>query len=236
MKKIGFNNNWQYKDQMITLPHDAMLHEARRADAPCGSAGAFFPDGEYVYEKKFARPDAEHIVFEFEGVYKNAKVFINGKEAGGATYGYIPFFVCADEYLTDGENTIRVECAVKHPDSRWYSGAGIYRPVWMWTGPKESIEPESVRVSTVSYDPAVIRVQSAKPITFAVEGVIGEGTDFELTIPNAKLWSDETPYLYTAQVSNGADETEFRFGVRKVEWSNRGLFVNGKQTLLRGGL
>ena len=235
MKKNAFNDNWSYKGQSITLPHDAMLHEARRADAPGGSAVAFFPDGEYVYEKTFLRPEAEHIVFEFEGVYKNAKVFINGKEAGGTAYGYLPFFVNADAFLVDGENTILVECAVKHPDSRWYSGAGIYRPVWMWMGPKDSIEPESVRISTVSYDPAVIRVQSAKPITFAVEGVKGEGTDFELTIPNAKLWSDETPHLYTATIANGADETTVRFGIRKVEWSKEGLFVNGAQTLLKGG-
>ena len=106
MKKNAFNDNWSYKGQSITLPHDAMLHEARRADAPGGSAVAFFPDGEYVYEKTFLRPEAEHIVFEFEGVYKNAKVFINGKEAGGTAYGYLPFFVNADAFLVDGENTI----------------------------------------------------------------------------------------------------------------------------------
>ena len=235
MKKTTFNENWIYNGQSVALPHDAMIHEQRNPNAACGSAGAFFPDGEYVYEKTFERPEAEHVLFQFEGVYKNAKVFINGKEAGGAAYGYIPFFVCADEYLVAGENTIRVECAVKHPDSRWYSGAGIYRPVWLWEGPADSIEPESVRISTVSYDPAVIRVQSPKAVKVEVEEVSGEGTDFELTIPDAKLWSDTTPYLYTAKVSNGADSEEIKFGVRKVEWSNKGLFINGRETLLRGG-
>ena len=235
MKKTSFNDNWLYKGQTVTLPHDAMLHEQRDPNAACGSAGAFFPDGEYVYEKSFQHPAAEHVLIQFEGVYKNTKVFINGKEAGGAAYGYIPFFVTADEYLVDGENTIRVECAVKHPDSRWYSGAGIYRPVWLWTGPKDSIEPESVKIGTVSYDPAVIRVQSPKTVKVEVEGVTGEGTDFELTIPDAKLWSDTTPVLYTANVSNGVDSTEEKFGIRKVEWSNKGLFINGRQTLLRGG-
>lgn len=235
MKKTTFNENWIYNGQSVALPHDAMIHEQRDPKAACGSAGAFFPAGEYVYEKTFERPEAEHVLLQFEGVYRNAKVYINGKEAGGAAYGYIPFFVCADEYLVAGENTIRVECAVKHPDSRWYSGAGIYRPVWLWEGPADSIEPESVRISTVSYDPAVIRVQSPKAVKVEVEEVSGEGTDFELTIPDAKLWSDTTPYLYTAKVSNGADSEEIKFGVRKVEWSNKGLFVNGKQTLLRGG-
>ena len=235
MKRTSFNDNWLYKGQKITLPHDAMLHEQRDPNAACGSAGAFFPDGEYVYEKTFTRPVAERVLLQFEGVYKNARVYINGKEAGGAAYGYIPFFVNANEYLIEGENTIRVECAVKHPDSRWYSGAGIYRPVWLWTGPKDSIDPESVRISTVSIDPAVIRVQSPKAVKVEVEGVSGEGADFELTIPGAKLWSENTPYLYTAKVTNGADSEEIVFGIHKVEWSNRGLFVNGKETLLRGG-
>ncbi len=235
MKKISFNDNWTYKGRTINLPHDAMLHEQRDPNAACGSAGAFFPDGEYVYEKTFQRPVAEHVLFQFEGVYKNAKVFINGKEAGGATYGYIPFFVNADEYLIDGENTLRVECAVKHPDSRWYSGAGIYRPVWLWEGVMNGIEPESVKISTVSYDPAVIRVQSPKTVKVEVEGTAGEGMDFELTIPNAKLWSENTPYLYAAKVTNGADSEEIKFGIRKVEWSNKGLLINGRETLLRGG-
>lgn len=235
MKKNSFNDKWTYQGRAVTLPHDAMLHERRRADAACGSAGAFFPDGEYVYEKTFARPDAEHVVIQFEGVYKNARVFLNGREAGGAAYGYTPFFVNADEYLVDGGNTIRVECSVKHPDSRWYTGAGIYRPVWLWEGPKDSIEPESVKISTISYDPAVIRVQSPKAVKVEVEGIDGEGTDFELTIPNAKLWSEATPTLYTAKVTNGADSEEIQFGIRKVEWSSKGLFINGKETLLRGG-
>ncbi|MBR1780715.1 MAG: hypothetical protein IJ751_04850 [Oscillospiraceae bacterium] len=235
MKKSSFNDNWLYQSQTVTLPHDAMLHEPRDPNAKSGSAGAFFPDGEYVYEKKFQRPVAEHVLFQFEGVYRDAKVFINGKEAGGAAYGYIPFFVNADAYLIDGENTIRVACAVRHPDSRWYSGAGIYRPVWLWEGPRDSIEPESVKISTVSYDPAVIRVQSPQAVQVEVEGVSGEGTDFELTIPDAKLWSENTPHLYTAKVTNGADSEEIQFGIRRVEWSNRGLFINGRETLLRGG-
>ena len=235
MKKRNFNSGWYCNGSAVTLPHDAMLHEARDPNAACGSAGAFFPDGEYVYEKTFPRPEAEHVLFQFEGVYKNARVFLNGREAGGAAYGYIPFFVCADGYLVEGENTIRVECSVRHPDSRWYSGAGIYRPVWLWTGPKDSIEPESVKISTVSFMPAVIRIQALKAVTVEIGDLSGEGTDFELTIPDAKLWSEDTPYLYTARFANGADSEEIRFGIRKVEWSNKGLFINGRKTLLRGG-
>ena len=235
MKRIAFNNKWTFNGKSVTLPHDAMLYERRNPKAACGSAGAYFPDGNYVYEKTFSRPAAEHVLLQFEGVYKNAKVFLNGKEAGGAAYGYIPFFVEADEYLIDGENTIRVECSVKHPDSRWYSGAGIYRPVWLWEGPKDSIEPESVKISTVSYDPAVIRVQSPKEITVEIGSITGCGTDFDLVLPNAKLWSDEEPNLISAHVTHGEDSEDITFGIRKIDWSPKGLFINGKETLLRGG-
>ncbi|MBO6053835.1 MAG: glycoside hydrolase family 2 protein, partial [Clostridia bacterium] len=235
MKKTPFNRNWMFEGKPVTLPHDAMLHTERRASNPSGSAGAYFGGGRFVYEKTFARPDAEHAVLQFEGVYRGAKVYVNDIPAGGAAYGYVPFFVELDGLLRDGENTVRVECGVEHPDSRWYSGAGIYRPVWLYTGPKDSIEPESVKISTVRCDPAVIRVQSPKKVAVSVAGVSGEGTDFELTVPDAKLWSEGQPTLYTAHVTNGADTTEICFGIRKVEWSNKGLFVNGKSVKLRGG-
>lgn len=235
MKRISFNDNWRCNGEAVTLPHDAMICQKRSPKAACGSAGAFFPDGSFTYEKTFERPAAEHVLLQFEGVYKDAKVYINDKLAGSAAYGYIPFFVAADGFLQDGENTLRVECAVKHPDSRWYSGAGIYRPVWMWTGPENSIEPESVRVSTVSIDPAVIRVQSPAAIRFETADISGSGTDFTLEIPDAKLWSEGMPNLYTAKITNGTDTDELTFGIRKIEWSAKGLFVNGQETLLRGG-
>lgn len=235
MKKSSFNENWTYNGKTITLPHDAMLHSPRDPKAPCGSAGAFFPGGEYVYEKTFLNPGAEHVLLQFEGVYKDTKVYVNGELAASAAYGYIPFFAELDKYLKEGENTVRVECSVVQPDSRWYSGAGIYRPVWLWTGPAGSIEPESVHISTVSYSPAVIRVQSPKPVKVMVEGITGEGEDFEMTIPDAKLWNDNSPNLYLAKVTNDVDTEEIRFGIRKVECSPKGLFINGSETLLRGG-
>ena len=235
MKKTRFQDNWFCNGKPVTLPHDAMLGEQRDANAPCASAGAFFPGGKYVYEKSFMRPDAEHVLLQFEGVYRSAKVFVNGTEAGGAEYGYIPFFVDCDRHLVDGENTVRVECEVVQPDSRWYSGAGIYRPVWLWEGPKDSIEPESVKISTSSVEPAVIRIQAPGPVRAEVNGICGEGTDFELTIPDALLWSEDQPALYTAHISSGTDREDIRFGIRRIEWSNKGLLVNGKETLLRGG-
>ncbi len=239
MQKKLFNTGWTCNGKLVTLPHDAMIHENRNAQNPSGSAQAFFPGGEYVYEKTFTAPEGfenGHLVLQFEGVYKNARVSVNGKPAGGAAYGYIPFFVNLDGLLKTGENVVRVECENRNqPDSRWYSGAGIYRPVWLWQGPAESIEPESVKISTVTVDPAVIRIQSPKPVKAEVDGVSGQGTDFTLTIPNARLWSAETPNLYTAHVTNGADSQDIPFGIRQITWDSKGLYVNGVSTLLRGG-
>ena len=175
------------------------------------------------------------MLLQFDGVYKKARVFINGAEVKAAAYGYIPFFVEADGYLKDGVNTIKVECSVRHPDSRWYSGEGIYRDVYLWTGPKDGIEPESVTVSTVSYAPPVIRVESPAEIRAEIYGACGEGCSFELKLEGAELWSPENPALHTLRVYRGDDSEELSFGIRKLEWNNTGFYINGVNTLLRGG-
>ena len=242
MKKSCFNTGWTCNGAAVTLPHDAMIHEIRQANNPSGSAQAYFPGKRYVYEKTFEKPAAEHLTLQFEGVYKNAKVYINGKEAGGTEYGYLPFFVCLDDLLVDGENTICVECDNENqPDSRWYTGAGIYRPVWLWAGPKGGIEPEQVRVHTVSIQPATIRVHTghdnAKIEILDGDTVVatGNGCETDIVIPNAKLWSGENPYLYTCKVSVDGDEAFTNFGIRTITWDNKGFYINGKRTLLRGG-
>ena len=243
MKRESFYENWMFEGKSITLPHDAMIHRERKADAPSGSAQAYFPGGKYVYEKVFAKPEAEHVLFQFEGVYKNAEIYINGTKAGGAAYGYVPFFVNADEYLKEGENIIRVECEnMQQPDSRWYTGAGIYRPVWLWTGSGDIIRPETVKISTVSVAPAVIHIDTEQeaPVRFSImkdgeEVAAGEGTQAEFEIADAKLWSDESPELYTCRVSSDTDVYETTFGIRIVTRDREGLKVNGRTVKLRGG-
>lgn len=279
MKKISWNDNWKFKKQgaaetrVITLPHDAMLEERRDPKSPGGSAVACFPGGIYEYEKEINVPaewEQKHILLQFEGVYKNSKVYINGIEAGGAAYGYIPYFICLDEKVNYGAvNTIKVVADnADLPNSRWYSGAGIYRPVWLWEGAKAFICPEGVKVTPISCHPAKVKVEvEASALVEEVEieifdravsvlkasltktkrqrecakcGMTIHTYGSELEIPNAKLWSDETPDLYTIHVAAKAagaivDEAKDTFGIRIVEWNKKGLFINGKNTLLRGG-
>ena len=239
MQKQLFTKDWTCNGKPVTLPHDAQITEKRGADVSNGGHG-YFPGGIYTYEKKFTAPAewaGRDILIEFEGVYKNASVSLNGRELCYHPYGYTGFFVELSGLEEGKENTLTVVADnSKLPNSRWYSGAGIYRPVWLYVCEKEGLRPESVKISTVSIDPAVIRIEAPVPVKADIDGIKGEGTDFEMTIPDAKLWSDETPYLYTAKITAGeSDTTEVTFGIRSITWSNRGLFINGRETLLRGG-
>jgi len=239
MQKIVFNSGWLLGGQAVTLPHDAQISEKRGADVSNGGHG-YFPGGIYTYEKTFTAPkewEGKDVLVEFEGVYKNATVSLNGKELCFHPYGYTGFFVELSDLIYGAENTLSVVVDnSKLPNSRWYSGSGIYRPVWLYVCEKGGLRPESVKISTVSIHPAVVKIESPVSVKADVDGITGEGTSFELTIPNAKLWSDETPTLYTAKITAGeGDSVEIPFGIRQITWSNKGLFINGKETLLRGG-
>lgn len=263
MESKTFCNNWLFRRagesayKKISLPHDAMIHEKRCADSPGGSAHGYFIGGIYEYEKHFTAPEEwrnKTLMLEFEGVYKNAEVCINGKKAGNRPYGYVPFVICMDEYLNYGkENIISVTVDNSQlPNSRWYTGSGIYRPVNLIIGEKQHILYQGVRITTLSYSPARIRIETAvspeaenADVSMKImdhEQCIasGNGRITELDIPDAKLWSAETPYLYQCMVTlseNGEvlDKAQEKFGIRKLEWSPKGFFVNGNETLLRGG-
>ena len=143
MKKIDFNDNWLFckqgsgEKQTVTLPHDAQIIERRGADVSDGGHG-YFPGGVYVYEKTFTAPAEwkdKNILAEFEGVYKNCVISLNGKEIGSHKYGYTTFTVELAGLKYGEENILTVVADnSKLPNSRWYSGSGIYRPVWLYIG------------------------------------------------------------------------------------------------------
>lgn len=259
MQKKCFNNDWIfYKDGserkvQIDLPHDAMLFERRRPKNASTGACANFDGGQYHYEKSFHAPADwadKHIALYFEGSYRNNTVLLNGREIGSCKYGYSSFQVSLDEALAyEAEN--KLEVIVKNtdmPNSRWYSGSGIYRPVWLLTGETQHIEWQGIKIQTISVNPAIVHIDVAHTggeveIEIRKDGqTVAEasGASCDVEIPAARLWSDETPELYQCKVrllSNGkiVDEVSEDFGIRQITWSSKGLFINGKETLLRGG-
>lgn len=242
MKKNLFNSEWIIDGQMVTLPRDEMFLTRRRADSLAGDAQGFFAGGRYVYEKTFKKP-AEHAFVRFDGVYKNARVYLNGELIADVPYGYIPF--TAELKNLKEENILKVECDNSdQPDSRWYSGAGIYRDVFLLTADKEYIIPGSVKITTLDYEKGLINVKTETSDGSEVNVRIfegekcvaeGKGNDLTLTVKDARLWSEDDPYLYKCIVSTENDSEEICFGIRQVEVSTRGLFINGHKTYLRGG-
>ena len=243
MQKIAFCEGWTVNGKPVTLPHDGQITEMRSADASNGGH-AYFPGGVYTYKKTFEAPKAwegKTVLVEFEGVYKNASVSLNGEELCFHPYGYTNFFVELSKLNVGGENTLTVVADnSKLPNSRWYSGSGIYRPVFLYVCEKEGLRPESVKIRTLSVAPAAVEIEMPVPAKAEIldDGRVlasGEGTALTLTVPEAELWSDESPKLYTARITAENDDTvEIPFGIRQIEWSPKGLFINGKETLLRG--
>ena len=255
MKSVSFNLGWYVRHvedtglgTPVTLPHDAMLSEPRTALAEGGLNVSWFEGRDYVYTKKWDVTQeqlAQHNVLEFEGVYRKAEVFVNGKKAAFRPYGYTNFYVELDGLLHAGENTVEVIARnADQPNSRWYSGAGIYRPVKLWSSPKKYIPLNGVKIRTVSISPAVIAVTAKTSVPGDVQVEILDGGrvvasatgsgSFQLEIPNGKLWSVEHPNLYTARVTFGEDADEETFGIRSLTWGNDGMKMNGERIILRG--
>ena len=235
--RFDFNRDWQFSKAgaaavIVNLPHDAMLTEHRFAESRNGVQSGYFPGGKYTYLRKVEIDRSwlgKKIELLFEGVYRNATIFVNGEKAAFHAYGYTEFKVDISIFLTAGDNIVTVEVDNSLvPNCRWYSGAGIYRPVWLLVNEKS--EP---RIVTKSYDPAVIEVTGADQIEiYDGETLIAKGGSGDYEISDAMLWSDETPYLYTCR----ANGHSIRFGIRIIDWSAKnGLLINGKRTLLRGG-
>ena len=261
VQKKDFNGGWLFgrvgKDELrpVRIPHDAMLAEKRTAQSPGGINTGWFEGYDYRYVKEFNAPEAwrgRTVMLEFEGVYHNAQVFLNGHKIGGRPYGYSGFFVTLDEHLNyGGDNTLEVIAHnADQPNSRWYSGAGIYRPVQLYlSAGKSYLPPESIRVRTLGLDPVrlEITVRTVGEGNVQVELLDGNkvlhsgrahsdgSARLLLTATELQPWSPEHPRLYTCRVRFEGDEDRVTFGARTIEWSARkGFAINDRRVILRG--
>lgn len=264
MVKRDFNRDWRFypdgqkeSEKRVILPHDAMIYEKRSRDAVTAGACGYFPGGKYIYEKSFSVPEewkGKSAILEFEGVYQTAEVYLNGQQICTNVFGYINFYVALEEHLLYGEeNLIKVVADnSKCPNSRWYSGSGIYRKVNLYVGECCHILPDGVRITvegnggvqveadTVGGDLLKVTIYDwGTEVAKADQAITGNSAKLFLTIPDAKLWDAESPYLYECRIElvkdgKNVDSVKESFGVRTLSWCTDGFFVNGRRELLRG--
>ncbi len=294
VKNISELKSTQGGDDVVNLPHDFLIGQDWVAPDACerpdnsdtGSnvrsrlSPRGFKEmgiGWYRYE---LTPKAEwkgkRIVLDFQGIMLVGDVYLNGKRIGGTDYGYLGFDIDLSKLLKWGEaNEITVKADTRNPNnSRWFTGAGLYRDVNLIITDKNLFFPRH---------PLFIRTQDNKEVKIKAEIINqqklakGQGKavipvevrildadgkvvaqqknnidfnakwrdrEYELpsiSLEDAKLWSPDTPYLYTAEVTlydnegNIADQIREPFGIRTIEMNpEKGLLVNGKKVLLKG--
>lgn len=260
MINLSFNDNWifgvvgQTEKTTVTLPHDAMLNEPRSIEFPSGKNAGYLQGNDYIYEKDFLIPSDykdKDIIFEFEGVYREAEVYINDKKAAFRPYGYTNFYVDATKLINFGQsNKIQVIARNKEqPNSRYYSGAGIYRPVSLFILPKERIVLNGVRITTLDYLKREIQVEVLTTTAGVVKVEIYDDqklilsesnssdgrTLFNMKLTSCELWNVYNPKLYKCVVTFNDDECRTTFGIRQVKTSTeKGFILNGERVILLG--
>ncbi len=249
MIRENFNRDWQVTKggnnaaaaafmgtdevQTVHLPHDAMIHEERTPDAKSGAQTGFYPGGEYIYQKTLAAPEEwkeKTVSLEFEGINQTAMVYINGALAASNLYGYSGFYVELNPWLRFGEeNRIKVIADNSMtPNSRWYTGSGIYRNVKLLVGGRIHVPADGVRITTLSAEPdsavieAAVRIRSISRIrekihvnvsiekngkeiardrqTVIMYPGLDEMTRHTICLEKPELWDCETPSLYQCRV------------------------------------
>lgn len=258
----------QYDDaawRIVDLPHDWSIEGRPERNAPSGNDGGYYATGIGWYRKTFHLPASaagRKLWLYFEGVYERSDVYVNGKRVGGHPYGYTSFFCdISDQARPGGSNVVAVRVDnSRQKNCRWYSGSGIYRHVWLVSSGQMHIANHGVAISTLSAAKVGVDVTlvnetaGARSAVVDVEVpgmggsqkavVVPAGTSLtvrqEVSLRSPKLWSPESPALYTAciRLKEGqkvVDRIDQRFGVRTVSYSAEGGFrLNGRQIKLNG--
>ena len=294
VKNIAELKSTQSGDDVVNLPHDFLIGQdwvapdasERPDNSDAGSnvrsrlSSRGFKEmgiGWYCYE---LTPKDEwkgkRIVLDFQGIMLVGDVYLNGKRIGGTDYGYLGFDIDLSKLLKWGQsNEIAVKADTQNPsNSRWFTGAGLYRDVNLIVTNKNLFFPrhplfirtqdnKEVKIKAeIINQQKVAKGQSAAKMPVGVRILDADGKvvaeqkndihfnakwrdrEYELpsiSLENAKLWSPDSPYLYTAEVTlydskgNIADQIKEPFGVRTIEIvPQKGLLVNGKKVLLKG--
>ena len=269
MKKICISKDWKltapnFKGN-VDLPNDYAINQPRSIDAPGGAGNGFFQGGKGVY-KKYFKIDNEnsHYILDIDGAYMCTSVNFNEQLMVMHPHGYTPLLVDLTDKIRFGKiNRLEITTNALQPSTRWYSGAGIYRDVYLWKGGDIRLEPRDVFVTTPNTDKISVHYEISsdrdadiilktevfdgnipvlsKSITVKVKKSQKTKMNVDFDFPNAKLWDLENPYLYKLKSTIIEDkeiiDTDTRkFGIRTISADvNNGLLLNGKAIKLRGG-
>ena len=243
----GHTNLRQGTFRNVQIPHD-WSSELPFEPEMGGSAG-YLAGGQGIYVKDFRLPASAYrqkkVRLHFDGVYHRATVWVNGQRAGYHVYGYTGFgYDITPFLLSDGPNRIVVHVN-REEQSRWYTGSGIYRHVWLdVTGPTH-IKTDGVFVTTaddgtVNIMTEIDTADADRDKRFIITNTILD-TDGRTVNKVSEKWDTERPYLYTlvTRLKNSKgkviDEVRTRFGFRDIRFdADKGFFLNGKNMKLKG--
>ena len=294
VKNISELKSTQSSDDVVNLPHDFLIGQdwvapdasERPDNSDAGSnvrsrlsSRGFKEMGIGWYRYELTPKDewkGKRIVLDFQGIMLVGDVYLNGQRIGGTDYGYLGFDIDLSKLLKWGQpNEIAVKADTQNPsNSRWFTGAGLYRDVNLIVTSKDLFFPrhplfirtqgnKEVKIKAeIINQQKVAKGQTAAKMPVGVRILDADGKvvaeqkndihfnakwrdrEYELpsiSLENAKLWSPDSPYLYTAEVTlydsegNIADQIKEPFGVRTIEIvPQKGLLVNGKKVLLKG--
>ena len=255
MEQVNYVDiNWRHLD----LPHDWAIEGDFSPANPSGASGGALPGGIGWYRKHFSvnpKEKNKRYVIAFDGVYMNATVYVNGHKLGTRPYGYSSFEYDITPYINKvGDNVVAVRVNNSdQPNSRWYSGCGIYRHVWLKKSAESYITQWGQYVSTTPQGEVKIKVDAhvagGKKMTVrhtildaagkvVAQGVGGETQTLKVTHPH--LWNIGDGYLYTVKSEllvggKVMDIETTKTGFRDIKFdAQKGFFLNGKNMKING--
>lgn len=258
MAQVDYNDSqWRRLD----LPHDWAIEGDFSASNPSGAGGGALPGGIGWYRKHFKVTDAtqfDKYFIEFDGVYMNSSVYLNGHLLGFRPYGYSSFEYDMTPYLNmDGDNVLSVKVDNSdQPNSRWYSGCGIYRHVWLTKTHALHVAHWGTHVVTTAKGNLTVTVELKNESSLQVRPLIchtvydnkgkvvatkkGNSTTQTLRVKNPLLWSIDQPNVYSVKTEilvnkQVVDEYYTTTGFRSFQFDvNKGFFLNGKSMKING--
>ena len=258
MANLDYNDSWW---RQLDVPHDWAIEGDFYVGNPSGAGGGALPGGIGWYRKEFRIEKLElrekRFFIEFDGVYMNASVYVNGQLVGTRPYGYSSFEYDITPYVREGKNVVAVRVDNSdQPNSRWYSGCGIYRHVWLTKTAETHVAHWGVYANaSVAKDKGKLAIEvTLENLTKGTVPIVrntlldpngkvvgtSKGLKSVINVPKPMLWSCETPNIYTVrtEVIQGGrvvDTYETTTGFRSFKFdAETGFWLNGKNFKLNG--